>query len=63
MISECREAGLLHSSREQEIRNRAFEIYLQRGGEFGYELCVPISPLPRVSNSPLNKLAQTPTSS
>jgi hypothetical protein len=32
MISECREAGLLHSSREQEIRNRAFEIYLQRGG-------------------------------
>ena len=32
--------GLLHSSREQEIRNRAFEIYLQRGGQFGYELCV-----------------------
>ena len=32
MISECREAGLLHSSREQEIRNRAYEIYLQRGG-------------------------------
>jgi len=38
MISECREAGLLHSSREQEIRNRAYEIYLQRGGQFSYEL-------------------------
>jgi len=38
MISECREAGLLHSSREQEIRNRAYEIYLQRGGQSGYEL-------------------------
>ena len=38
MISECIEAGLLHSSREQEIRNRAFEIYQQRGGQFGYEL-------------------------
>ena len=30
--------GLLHSSREQEIRNRAYEIYLQRGGQSGYEL-------------------------
>ena len=30
--------GLLHSSREQKIRNRAYEIYLQRGGQFGYEL-------------------------
>ena len=30
--------GLLHSSREQEIRNRAFEIYLQRGEQSGYEL-------------------------
>ncbi len=28
--------GLLHSSREQEIRNRAYEIYLQRGGLFGH---------------------------
>jgi hypothetical protein len=35
--SEERE-GLLHSSREQEIRNRAYEIYLQRGGQSGYEL-------------------------
>ncbi len=30
--------GLLHSMREQEIRNRAYEIYLQRGGLPGYEL-------------------------
>jgi ketosteroid isomerase-like protein len=30
--------GLRHSTREQEIRNRAFEIYLQRGGQPGYEL-------------------------
>lgn len=30
--------GLLHSSREQEIRNRASKIYLQRGGQSGYEL-------------------------
>ena len=29
---------LLHSSREQAIRNRAYEIYLQRGGQSGYEL-------------------------
>ena len=29
---------LLHSTREQEIRNRAYEIYLQRGVEPGYEL-------------------------
>ena len=29
---------LLHSTREQEIRNRAYEIYLQRGGQPGYEL-------------------------
>ena len=29
---------VLHSSREQEIRNRAYEIYLQRGGQPGYEL-------------------------
>ena len=28
----------LHSTREQEIRNRAYEIYLQRGGQPGYEL-------------------------
>ena len=27
-----------HSTREQEIRNRAYEIYLQRGGLPGYEL-------------------------
>ena len=26
------------SSREQKIRNRAYEIYLQRGGQPGYEL-------------------------
>ena len=30
--------GLLHSMREQEVRNRAYEIYLQRGGQPGYEL-------------------------
>jgi Protein of unknown function (DUF2934) len=30
--------GLLHSTREQEIRIRAYEIYLQRGGQPGYEL-------------------------
>ena len=30
--------GLLHHLREQEIRNRAYEIYLQRGGQSGYEL-------------------------
>ena len=28
----------LHSSREQEIRIRAYEIYLQRRGESGHEL-------------------------
>jgi hypothetical protein len=32
------ERDLLHSSREPEIRNRAYEIYLQRGGQSGYEL-------------------------
>jgi len=31
-------AGLLRSSRGQEIRTRAYEIYLQRGGHPGYEL-------------------------
>jgi hypothetical protein len=30
--------GLPHSTREQEIRNRAYEIYLQRGGQSGSEL-------------------------
>ena len=30
--------GLLHSTREQEMRNRAYEIYLQPGGQPGYEL-------------------------
>ena len=30
--------GLSHSTREQEIRNRAYEIYLQRGGQPGREL-------------------------
>ena len=30
--------ALLDSTREQEIRNRAYEIYLQRGAEPGYEL-------------------------
>ena len=30
--------GLLHHLREQEIRNRAYEIYLQRGGQPGDEL-------------------------
>jgi hypothetical protein len=29
---------LLHSMREQEIRNRAYEIYLQRGAQPGYEV-------------------------
>ena len=29
---------LLDSTREQEIRNRAYEIYLQRGGQAGYEV-------------------------
>jgi hypothetical protein len=29
---------LLHSTGEQEIRNRAYEIYLQRGAEPGYEV-------------------------
>jgi hypothetical protein len=28
----------LHSSREQKIRFRAYEIYLQRGGQTGSEL-------------------------
>ena len=30
--------GLLHSASEQEIRDRAYEIYLQRGAQPGYEL-------------------------
>ena len=30
--------GLLHSTREQEIKIRAYEIYLQRGGQLGNEL-------------------------
>ena len=30
--------GLLHSSHQQAVRNRAYEIYLQRGGQSGYEL-------------------------
>ena len=29
---------LLHSTREQEIKDRAYEIYLQRGAQPGYEL-------------------------
>ena len=29
---------LLHSVSEQEIRDRAYEIYLQRGAQLGYEL-------------------------
>jgi Protein of unknown function (DUF2934) len=29
---------LLHSTGEQEIRERAYEIYLQRGAQPGYEL-------------------------
>ena len=29
---------LLRSTREEEIRNRAYEMYLQRGGQPGYEL-------------------------
>jgi len=28
----------LHSTREQEMRNRAYEIYLQRGAQPGYEV-------------------------
>ena len=31
-------ARLLQSTREQEIRNRAYEIYLQRGAQPGCEL-------------------------
>ena len=30
--------GLLDSTREQEIRNRAYEIYLERGGQPGCEV-------------------------
>ena len=30
--------ALLRSMREEEIRNRAYEIYLRRGGQPGYEL-------------------------
>lgn len=30
--------ALRDSTREQEIRNRAYEIYLQRGGQPGHEL-------------------------
>ena len=30
--------GLLRATREQEIRIRAYEIYLQRGGQPGHEL-------------------------
>jgi hypothetical protein len=30
--------GLAHSTREQDIRTRAYEIYLQRGGQPGNEL-------------------------
>lgn len=30
--------GLLHSTREQKIRIRAYEIYLQRGEQTGNEL-------------------------
>jgi len=30
--------GLDDSTREQEIRDRAYEIYLQRGAEAGYEV-------------------------
>jgi hypothetical protein len=29
---------LLRSTRDEEIRNRAYEIYLQRGGQPGYAL-------------------------
>ena len=30
--------GLVHLIHEQQIRNRAYEIYLQRGRQPGYEL-------------------------
>ncbi len=30
--------GLRQSTREQEIRNRVYEIYLQRGAQPGYEV-------------------------
>lgn len=33
-----KEEGLPHLIREQEIRNRAYEFYLLRGGQPGYEL-------------------------
>jgi hypothetical protein len=36
VVEESEEA--LQPTREQEIRNRAYEIYLQRGGQPGYEL-------------------------
>ena len=32
------EESVLQSTREQEIRNRAYEIYLQRGAQPGYEV-------------------------
>lgn len=32
------ESGLSHSTREQEIRDRAYEIYLERGQQPGDEL-------------------------
>ena len=32
------ERGLLRSTRDQEIRNRACQIYLQRGGQLGYDV-------------------------
>ena len=30
--------GLVHSAHEEQIRFRAYEIYLERGGQPGYEL-------------------------
>jgi Protein of unknown function (DUF2934) len=30
--------GSVHSAREQEIRIRAYEIYLQRGGQPGHDV-------------------------
>ena len=30
--------GLVHLTHEQQVRNRAYEIYLQRWGQSGYDL-------------------------
>jgi hypothetical protein len=37
-LTKLRSDRLLHSSREERIRCRAYEIYLERGAEPGHEL-------------------------